>query len=87
MNDIHESLVRHALSLCTARAADEIQSETRLGRDLGLDRGDIILLLLQLEELGDLLLPETELDALRTVFDLVALVRRWARSRITLLPC
>lgn len=87
MNDVHEALVRHALALCTDRSEEDISRDARLGHDLGLDRGDIVLVLLQLEELGDLQLPEAELDALRTVEDLVALVRRWATERITLLPC
>lgn len=87
MSDLDDELVRTALSLHTTRDPREIEAGTRLGSDLGLEPADVILVLLQLEELAGLQLPAAELDALRTVGDLVALVGRWATERITLLPC
>ena len=87
MRDPDDELVRTALSLHTDRDPRQIDARTRLGSDLGLEAADVVLVLLHLEELAGLQLPEAELDALRTVGDLVALVRRWAAERITLLPC
>lgn len=87
MSDADDELVRTALSLHTHRDPRELEARTRLGSDLGLEPADIVLVLLHLEELAGLQLPQAELDALRTVGDLVALVSRWATERITLLPC
>lgn len=85
--DVPAELVRTALSVHTTRAPSEIEDGATLVSDLGLDPADVVLVLLCLEEIGDLRFPEAELDALRTVGDLVELVRRWAQERITLLPC
>ena len=74
MTDLHLEHVRWALALHLDVDPATIAPETTLAV-LGLDPFDLVLVLLRLEELTGTELPIVELEHLRTVGDLVAVVR------------
>lgn len=73
MTDLHLEHVRWALALHLDVDPATIAPETTLAV-LGLDPFDLVLVVLRLEELSGIELPVVELEGLRTVGDLVALV-------------
>lgn len=70
-------IVRFALALHLEAEPYEIEEHQRIEEDLGLDPLDLVLVVLRLEELGEVEFPVAELEGIRTVGDLVAVVRRW----------
>ncbi len=70
-------IVRFALALHLEAEPYEIEEHQRLEEDLGLDPLDLVLVVLRLEELGEVEFPVADLEGIRTVGDLVAVVRRW----------
>ncbi|MBX3264256.1 MAG: hypothetical protein KIS78_28155 [Labilithrix sp.] len=77
-------IVCFALALHLGIDPDEVDPSHRLDEDLGLDPLDLVLVVLRLEELGDVEFPVADLEGLRTVDDLVDVVRRWAHGPDTL---
>ncbi len=81
MVDFSEDFVRVALALHVDCDPETLRPEMRLDDDLGLDPLDLVLVVLRLEEVAAVDLPVVELDTIRTVADLDALVRRWLMPR------
>jgi acyl carrier protein len=82
-------IVSCALALHLEVDPGEIVPSMRLEQDLGLDPLDLVLVVLRLEELGDIEFPVADLEDLLTVGDLVELVRDWSREampRVSRLP-
>lgn len=77
-------IVCFALALHLESDPREIEESDRLEHDLGLDPLDLVLVVLRLEELGDAEFPVADLEGIRTVGDLTALVRVWCRGPETL---
>lgn len=73
-------IVRFALAFHLERDPASIDCAQRLEDDLGLDPLDLVLVVLRLEELGEIEFPIADLEGLKTVGDLVALVERWVRD-------
>jgi acyl carrier protein len=77
MRPDHVEIVCFALGFHLGIDSDAITVEHRLDEDLGLDPLDLVLVVLRLEELGDVEFPVADLEGLRTVRDLVDVVQRW----------
>lgn len=84
-------IVRFALALHLRIDPDDVHERQRLKADLSLERLDLVLVALRLEELDDTNeFPVAELAWCETVADLVAVVGSWCRmhpgDRISTLP-
>ncbi|MBX3208565.1 MAG: hypothetical protein KF764_26265 [Labilithrix sp.] len=77
-------IVSFALALHLGIDPAEVEVSHRLEADLGLDPLDLVLVVLRLEELGEVEFPVAELEGLRTVGDLVDVVRQWVHGPDTL---
>jgi len=87
MADIQLEVVRFALALHLSVDPEQIGPEHRLEADLGLDPLDLVLVVLRLEEIEDAEFPVADLEAVRTVADLVGVVRGWSSlDRCATLP-
>lgn len=80
MSDLHFETVRCAIALRLEVRRDQIAIHHRLEEDLGLDLLDVILVVLHIEELENEEFPMADLEGIRTVRDLVALVQREGRT-------
>lgn len=79
-NDDELEIVRFALAMHLNAPPDVIGESLALDEDLGLDPLDLVLVVLRLEELGDIEFPIADLEGIRTVGDLTDLVRAWGRT-------
>lgn len=70
-------VVSFALALHLEVDPDEIHEDQDLEADLGLDPLDLVLVVLRLEEIGEGEFPVGDLEGIKTVKDLAAVVRRW----------
>lgn len=77
MDSDHVEIVRFALAFHLEIDIAEVHLAQRLEEDLGLDPLDLVLVVLRLEELGDIEFPVADLEGIRTVSDLVDVVRAW----------
>jgi acyl carrier protein len=76
--DIQFEIVRFALALHLGVDSEGVELHHRLDADLGLDPLDLVLVALRLEEIEDAEFPVAQLEMVRTVSDLVDVVRDWA---------
>ena len=79
-------IVRFALAFHLNIDPEEIHTDQRLDEELGLDPLDLVLVVLRLEELGNIEFPVADLEGLLTVGDLVGLVGEWYRDAAPLEP-
>lgn len=79
-------IVCFALALHLEIDPMSISEDMQLDEELGLDPLDLVLVVLRLEELGDAEFPIAALEGIRTVGDLVSVVRSWEQGPATLLP-
>jgi acyl carrier protein len=91
MTDLHADVVRRALALHLDVEPDAIAEDAALEAELGLDPLDLVLVVLRLEEIEEIEFPVADLEHIRTVGDLVELVRAWSNplsrsERSTTLP-
>jgi acyl carrier protein len=81
MQKQHREVVYSVLGSQLGVTANEFESAQDLRRDWGLTPLDLVGVLLALERLVALELPETELLEVETVEELVAKFRAWTRAR------
>lgn len=81
VNDIHGTLVRHALATHLCTPLDALVDAHRLEDDLGLDPLDLVLIMLDLEQRLGAEFPIARLENARTVGDIVRLVGQWMGAR------
>ncbi|MDF2692743.1 MAG: hypothetical protein K0S65_1126 [Labilithrix sp.] len=77
MRSNHLEIVCFALAFHLGIDPDQIEAAQRLEEDLGLDPLDLVLIVLRLEELGEVEFPVADLEGLQTVSDLVEVVAAW----------
>jgi acyl carrier protein len=82
MQDDELTLVCFALALHLRIDPGAIEPFMSLEDELGLDPVDLVLVVLRLEELGEVEFPVADLEGIRTVADLADLVRAWNRAEI-----
>jgi acyl carrier protein len=82
-------LVRFALAQHLGCEPEDVDETNRLEEELGLDPLDLVLVVLRLEELGEVDFPMADLEHVMTVGDLAAMVQTWWRrscDRASTLP-
>jgi len=72
-----ELKVKEVLSKKFAAPLDRISPTTRLAEDLGVDSFGAIELMFELEESFDLQIPDSEIEQIRTVQDVVGYISGW----------
>ena len=69
--------VRNRLATELQRSDDDIRLATQLAGELGTESLDVVELVMVLEDEFDLTIPDTEYEQLRTVGDVLRLIRRY----------
>ncbi len=72
-----EQRVREILSKKLDVKLEDIHANTRLAEDLGVDSFGAVELMFEIEEAFELKIPDSDIEHVRTVSDIVAYVQEW----------